>query len=58
MDSYESQLNTRALDNFREYLKIQSVHPNVNYGKSNEKLSTRSLNWNFSTWLELKFSEL
>lgn len=33
MTSSESEINTRVLENFREYLKIPTFHPNVNYDK-------------------------
>jgi hypothetical protein len=26
-------LDTQAVNNFREYLRIPTVHPNINYGK-------------------------
>lgn len=31
-DKYDSEEN-QAIENFREYLRIPSVHPDVNYGK-------------------------
>lgn len=29
-----SSADSEAIENFREYLKIPSVHPDVNYGKN------------------------
>lgn len=28
-----SSLDDQAVNNFREYLRIPSVHPNINYGE-------------------------
>lgn len=32
-DALKDALDTQAVKNFREYLQIPSVQPNVNYGK-------------------------
>lgn len=36
-----TQLDTTAVENFREYLKIPSVQPNIDYGKSKKSSSTK-----------------
>ena len=37
----QAQLDATAVENFREYLRIPSVHPNVNYGKLSHRKRPR-----------------